>query len=226
MSSTMSRINRFLSKSQLTNTRFISLLATESQSFVVSRFIPYKYSAVYDLIADIDSYSEFLPYCLHSEVTKKSLPDQNGRSWPSEANLKVGWGGIEESFTSRVFCLPGSIVEALGGEAATSLPKDKLAHHINTIDAPALSNNIFRSLRTRWMVRSVEYGLSFPDRQEIAINRPENPGTEVHLSLDFQFSNPLYSLVSKSMAPKVAGMMIEAFETRARLLLERQVMDK
>ena len=42
----------------------------------------------------------------------------------------------------------------------------------------------------------------------------------MHLKLDFQFSNPVYAALSKAVAPKVAGVMIEAFEVRARKLLD------
>jgi coenzyme Q-binding protein COQ10 len=38
--------------------------------------------------------------------------------------------------------------------------------------------------------------------------------------LNFQFSSPIYAALSKAVAPKVAGMMIEAFEVRARTLLD------
>jgi len=44
--------------------------------------------------------------------------------------------------------------------------------------------------------------------------------TEVHLTLDFEFSNAIYAALSKAVAPKVAGIMIEAFEVRARKLLD------
>jgi coenzyme Q-binding protein COQ10 len=40
------------------------------------------------------------------------------------------------------------------------------------------------------------------------------------LTLDFQFSNPIYAALGKAVAPKVAGIMIEAFEIRARKLLD------
>lgn len=49
---------------------------------------------------------------------------------------------------------------------------------------------------------------------------PSREQTEVHLSLEFQFSNPIYAALSKAVAPKIAGVMIEAFEVRARKLLE------
>ena len=49
---------------------------------------------------------------------------------------------------------------------------------------------------------------------------PARDQTEVHLSMDFQFSNPVYAALTKAVAPKIAGVMIEAFEVRARTLLD------
>ena len=44
--------------------------------------------------------------------------------------------------------------------------------------------------------------------------------TEVNLAIEFQFSNPIYGSLSKAVAPKLAEVMIEAFEKRAKLLLD------
>ena len=46
-------------------------------------------------------------------------------------------------------------------------------------------------------------------------------GTEVRLDIRFQFVNPLYAAVSSAVSDKVAGLMIEAFEKRAREQLGR-----
>lgn len=51
---------------------------------------------------------------------------------------------------------------------------------------------------------------------------PARDQTEVHLSIEFQFANPIYAALSKAVAPKVAGVMIEAFEARARKVLDGQ----
>ncbi|VUC34926.1 unnamed protein product, partial [Clonostachys rosea] len=48
------------------------------------------------------------------------------------------------------------------------------------------------------------------------------PRTEVHLSIKYQFVNPLYAAVSAAVSDKVAGMMIEAFEKQARQKLGAQ----
>jgi coenzyme Q-binding protein COQ10 len=199
---------------------FITLPAAEPQSLSATRILPYKSTSLYTLIADVDNYSAFLPYCLDSKVTKWSTPDKDGRRWPSEADLKIGWGGYEETFTSRLFCVPGSVVEALGGEAITSLSKSDLSHHSETLDAPAAANSIFQTITTRWTVKPFHYkpptGQPQTDKKQFLAGDQ----TEVHLTLDFQFSNPIYAALSKAVAPKVAGIMIQAFEVRARKLLD------
>lgn len=203
-----------------TRRHFLSIPGLEAQSLTATRILPYKSSSLYTLIADVDSYSTFVPYCLESKVTKWSAPDKDGKRWPSEADLKVGWGGYEESFTSRLFCVPGSIVEALGGEAKTTLPKEDIKHHKESLDAPAKANSIFQSLNTRWSIKPFHYKPPSGKPQTDNAVHPAREQTEVHLTLDFQFSNPIYAALSKAVAPKVAGIMIEAFEVRARKLLD------
>jgi coenzyme Q-binding protein COQ10 len=199
---------------------FITLPGTEAQSLSATRILPYKSSSLYTLIADVDSYSSFVPYCVESKVTKWSDEDKNGQRWPSEADLKVGWGGYEEKFTSRLFCVPGSVVEALSGDAVTEISKADLSHHSATFDAPATANAIFQSLSTRWTVKPFHYKPPTGQPQTDKTLHPARDQTEVHLTLNFQFSNPIYAALSKAVAPKVAGMMIEAFEVRARKLLD------
>ncbi|KAK0109593.1 hypothetical protein ONS95_002278 [Cadophora gregata] len=199
---------------------FITLPGTETQKLTATRILPYKSSSLYTIIADVDSYSNFLPYCIESKVTKWSSPDKNGKRWPSEADLKVGWGGYEEIFTSRLLCAPGSTVEALGGEARTSLPKADIEHHSATFNSPAVANNIFQSLSTVWTVKPFHYKPPSGRPQTDNAVLPAQEQTEVHLEIDFQFSNPIYAALSKAVAPKVAGIMIEAFEVRARKILD------
>ncbi|KAL2068709.1 hypothetical protein VTL71DRAFT_15047 [Oculimacula yallundae] len=199
---------------------FLTIPGTEAQKLSATRILPYKHTSLYTVIADIDSYSSFLPYCLESKVTKWSAPDKDGKRWPSEADLKVGWGGYEETFTSRLFCDPNSTVEALGGEARTSLTKADIGHHSETFDSPAVANNIFKSLSTVWTIRPFHYKPPSGKPQTDKAVLPPRDQTEVHLAIDFQFANPIYAALSKAVAPKVAGIMIEAFEVRARKLLD------
>ncbi|KAH8174212.1 polyketide cyclase / dehydrase and lipid transport domain-containing protein [Sarocladium implicatum] len=165
--------------------------SSTTQNLTALRKLPYAPSPLYDLIADVDSYSSFVPYCSRSRVTAWSNPDpsHDNRRWPTLADLHVGWGGFEEVFTSRLRCIPGESVEAVsGGEGER--------------DASA----VFKSLVTRWALRPLEG----------AAGGESKPMTEVHLSIKYQFVNPLYAAVSSAVSDKIAGLMIEAFEKRAR----------
>ncbi|CAD6441831.1 84419f28-391d-48aa-89a4-cbba243af4cf [Sclerotinia trifoliorum] len=199
---------------------FITLPGTEPQILTEKRILPYKSSSLYSLIADVDSYSTFVPYCTSSRITKWSAPDSNGKKWPAEASLTVGWAGVEERFTSKLLCVPGTIVEALSGDAVTSIPESKVVHHSETYHSPAAANGIFQSLNTRWSLKPFHYQ---PPSGQPQIDKTEHEPrdqTEVHLIIEFQFANPLYTALSIAVAPQVAPKMIEAFELRARKLLD------
>jgi coenzyme Q-binding protein COQ10 len=139
-------------------------------------------------------------------VTKWSQPDRNGQRWPSEAELVVGWKGVSEAFKSKIYCVPGKVVEAVGGGAQTTLPRHEIVHH-DTSNAGSEADNqsILSHLLTRWTVREA---------------RQNADETEINLAIEFQFSNPIYSAMSSAVQDRVAGHMIEAFEERVRSLLK------
>lgn len=190
---------------------FLTLPGSELITLKETRILPYESSSLYTLIADVDRYSSFIPYCQESRVTRWSEPDTKGKRWPEQADLKVGWGGFEETFTSNLNCVPDTIVEALGGDAVPAVSKQQSLGRLSRIESPAINNNIFKRLSTRWTVKPLSgHATSTAVR------------TEVNLAIEFQFSNPIYGSLSKAVAPKVAEIMIEAFEKRAKLLLNKQ----
>ncbi|EGR44993.1 uncharacterized protein TRIREDRAFT_42301, partial [Trichoderma reesei QM6a] len=147
---------------------FISLPGSSPQSLVATRTLPYAREPLYELIADVDSYSSFVPYCSRSRVTQWSPPDASGRRWPALADLHVGWGGFDEVFTSRLRCVPGVSVEARsGGSAGDGPAKD--------------ASSVFKTLETLWSLTPVT-------RQSAT-----TPSTEVRLTITFEFVNPLYA---------------------------------
>ena len=101
----------------------------------------------------------------------------------------------------------------------TELSKSDLPHHAASFDTPPTSNNIFESLSTRWIVKPFHFKPPTGRPQTDKTEEPSQDRTEVSLTIDFQFSNPIYAALSKAVAPKVAGIMIEAFEVRAKHLL-------
>ncbi|PNP48389.1 hypothetical protein TGAM01_v200725 [Trichoderma gamsii] len=182
--------------SPISRRAFISLPDSPQQSLVATRTLPYRHEPLYELIADVDSYSAFVPYCSQSKVTKWSAPDSSGRSWPTLADLQVGWGGFDETFTSRLRCVPGVSVEARSGGSALGGPAQ---------DASA----VFKTLETIWYLTPIA-------------RQSATPSTEVKLTIKYQFVNPLYAALSAAVSDKIAGLMIEAFEKRVHYKLGAQ----
>ena len=60
------------------------------------RVLPYTPEQMFDLVADIERYPEFLPWCVACRIRKWDAPDS------FTADLAVGFKLVREQFTSRV----------------------------------------------------------------------------------------------------------------------------
>src|ERR1700761_9526506 len=122
------------------NTR--SFISPPVQHLSAQRTLQYPSQPIYEIIAAVPAYSTFLPYCLSSTVTRWSRPDAEfQRRWPEEAVLEIGWGSMRERFRSRIYCVPGRIVEAVGGAAQTQLARADIAHHDVRLSASIAAEN-------------------------------------------------------------------------------------
>lgn len=70
------------------------------------------------------------------------------------------------------------------------------------VRADASRNELFQTLKTRWEIQQREEG-----------------GSDVALHIEFQFRNPVYAALSGAVAPKIARIMVAAFERRAKDVL-------
>lgn len=64
-------------------------------NFTVDKLLPYSSVQIYDLVIDINSYPDFLPWCLSAKeygTSKKKFI----------ADLEIGYNFLKESFTSEV----------------------------------------------------------------------------------------------------------------------------
>ena len=59
------------------------------------KLVPYSVEQLFDLVADVGKYPEFLPWCVGARVRSRSETDL-------VADLTIGFGPFRESFTSRV----------------------------------------------------------------------------------------------------------------------------
>lgn len=203
------------------------------QHLTARRTLPYASERLYEIIADIDSYPRFLPYCASARVTHWTNPPsacassspadtnpQTQRCWPAQADLTAGWGGLQETYTSRVFCVPGSIVEAISGEAGPEIPAAELARLGLRDPGPRAGlggrGGVFKSLVTRWTVRPLPSNAADAATTG-ATSKIE--WSEVEISLRYRFSNPLYAAVSSAVADKLAPIMVDAFVKEAERVL-------
>lgn len=205
------------------------LSPTSPRTLRARRTLPYPPSLLYAIISDIPRYASFLPFCTSSVVhawTATTPP------LPSLATLTVGWGPFAaESYTSRVYCVPGSTVEAVSGRGAAgpSTAWDVLRRYgydakeagggpsrKTTVERrggreEGPDGELFERLVTKWTVRPVEAGAAGNG----------DARTDVDLRIDYLMANPIHQVAVGGMADQVAEKMIRAFEARAEELYTR-----
>lgn len=97
-----------------------------------TRFLPYSAQQMYDLVADVDAYPQFLPWCAASRVRRVT---PMGDSQVMEADLVISFKVFRERFASRVVLFPE-------------------AHKIDTeyLDGP------FRYMKSNWAFADTQGG--------------------------------------------------------------------
>ena len=65
-----------------------------------SRILPYAPEQIFALVADVERYPEFLPWCVACRITDRPSPTE------FIADLAVGFKMVREQFTSRVILTP------------------------------------------------------------------------------------------------------------------------
>ncbi|KAK4540230.1 hypothetical protein LTR36_009635 [Oleoguttula mirabilis] len=214
---------------------FISNPFAGAQTLTATRTLHYPAKLIYSIISDVGSYSTFLPYCQESVVTKTSQPALDGKTYPEEAKLVVGLNNdMSETFTSRIYCVPETVVEAVSGNAETLLGPDEIKHHnprsSSAEEEPSRKDTVLSQLITRWTLRpypykpppgSATHSDNAHNNRDKTSDLPSEERTEVRLNIEFQFANPVYAALSSAAAPKVAEKMIDAFVKQLESVVER-----
>ncbi|HEU4377547.1 MAG TPA: SRPBCC family protein [Hyphomicrobiaceae bacterium] len=96
-------------------------------SFRTVRRVPFSPRQMFDLVADVEKYPQFLPLCEELRV-KSRAPD--GTREIVIAQMTVGYMALRESFTSRVVLDPaGLLVKAAALPGTASGPFSRLHNH-------------------------------------------------------------------------------------------------
>jgi coenzyme Q-binding protein COQ10 len=102
-------------------------------TFRTTRRVRHSAEHMFDLVADVEKYPQFLPLCEGLTIRRRT-PDGEGREI-LVADMSVGYRAIQETFTSRV-----------------ALDRPALKIVVEYINGP------FRQLENRWTFRDEEQG--------------------------------------------------------------------
>ncbi|GAA5895135.1 type II toxin-antitoxin system RatA family toxin [Sporobolomyces salmoneus] len=163
------------------------------------KVMPYTPKELYTVIADVDSYHQFLPFTSSSKVlsasqfsssqtTRSNLAEKGwlrvdddgheGRKWVMDAELRIGAMGFDEGYVSRV---------------EMEIPK--------SVKATAKDASMFRHLVNVWTFTPLSSSTS-------------KPQTQVDLSLEYSFASPLHAAAISTVWDKVSALMVQKFEDR------------
>ncbi|KAE9410459.1 hypothetical protein BT96DRAFT_871358 [Gymnopus androsaceus JB14] len=88
------------------------------QTFRESKVFPYKREQLFDIVANVPSYPQFVPFCTGSRILSASTR-KDMEPYTMDAELTVGFLSFNESYISKATCIPYSSVEAV---ASSSTP--------------------------------------------------------------------------------------------------------
>lgn len=138
------------------------------------KILRYSPEQLFDMVADVRRYPEFLPWCVGARIVSATETEQI-------ADLTIGFKLFRETFRSQVTL-------------------DRPHHvHVQYLTGP------FRYLNNHWRFK------------------PVPGGTEVDFFVDFEFRSRLLQAVIGTVFNEAVGMMVRAFERRARALYGRPV---
>jgi coenzyme Q-binding protein COQ10 len=101
-------------------------------TFQTRHFVPYSPRQMYDLVADVERYPQFLPLCEGLKVLRR---EQQDAATVLTATMQVGYKAIHETFATRV-----------------TLKPDELSIVAEYLDGP------FRHLENRWRFPAMARG--------------------------------------------------------------------
>ena len=102
-------------------------------AFRTTRRVAHSANAMFDLVADVERYPEFLPLCEELRVLRRVASGDGAETLVAE--MSVGYKAIHESFTSRV-----------------TLDRTRLRILVEYVDGP------FSYLENRWAFRAASAG--------------------------------------------------------------------
>jgi coenzyme Q-binding protein COQ10 len=164
--------------------------------FETTRIVKHSPQVMFDLVADIERYPEFVPMCSALNIRRRSEAARTKSEGEGEnpgagretkpvvtlvADMSIGYKMIRETFTTRV-----------------TLDSDRATIHVSYVDGP------FRHLENRWTFA------------------PDPVGCAVRFFIDYEFKSRTFQMLAGAVFETVFRKMAEAFENRADELARKK----
>jgi coenzyme Q-binding protein COQ10 len=160
--------------------------------FSTRRRVRHSADEMFDLVADIERYPEFVPLCRAMRVIRRThLADRE----IVVAEMQVAYKLIREKFTSRVTLIRGE---------RTIL--------VEYLDGP------FRQMENRWTFRPVNGTQAHP-AEDVTAEVP--PACEVEFFISYEFRSRALGLLMGAMFDTAFRRFASAFESRADTVFGR-----
>jgi coenzyme Q-binding protein COQ10 len=158
------------------------------------RILPYSPQQMFELVADVERYQEFLPWCVGSRINSRGNAGFN-------ADVLIGYGGIRESFNSDVVLTPyeGIDVEYRSGPFA----------HLH-------NHWLFRPVAAP-LPEGTCAAVPLNQRPDVMQFTP-GPACGIEFFIDFSFNSGLLNALIEGFFHDAVRNMVDAFEKRAGAL--------
>ncbi|KAJ3571429.1 hypothetical protein NP233_g3764 [Leucocoprinus birnbaumii] len=183
----------------------------DTQKYHERKILPYSQRQLYDVVSDVASYPRFIPFCTGSRILRSLAPKPGfPGKLTMDAELTVGFLSFEESYVSKVTCVPDESVEASPFPTVSSTI-------LTSIDPQAVASSstpLFKTLATIWRFQPASPQSPHPSTIPLHLHREQHGPTLVTLDLVYAFASPIHAGVSATFFGQVSKLMVKAFEER------------
>lgn len=154
------------------------------------RVLPFSPEQLFDLVADVEKYPEYLPWCLGARVRKRE-------GNVLYADMVIGFRFFRERYTSKVTCKRPNerTADKGGGTGAEGIGTEAGRIDVVYVDGP------LRRLRNHWVFEPAEGG-----------------GCEIDFYVESDFHSRILEKLIGALFNEAVRRMVGAFEARAKIV--------
>lgn len=161
--------------------------------FETTRPVRHSPETMFNLVADIARYPEFVPMCEALHIRRRNEADGIVTLL---ADMTIGYKMIRETFTTRV-----------------ELDHAAMQIRVSYVDGP------FKHLENRWSFLPADsLGSASREPGATSLADPSAVGCRVKFFIDYEFRSRTFQMLAGAVFEKVFRKMAEAFEARADAL--------